>query len=224
MKILLPTNTPLRYEISDWRQLDDCLSNNSKKLHLKTTVFFQQRCLNGLRIRVEHEEFGDLFACVVKAKGDIVSEVGSSNIGDGVIQDFVHEFTPAEILSELEKYGFYITFKQPEHLSGKLLDLLMTINRLGYDKLRIMNVWDSSTGIKQFKWKVTCFNSEKLVDWINPAYSCSIKEYTDAVNDGHAFNVTAILERDKKHYDWTWLWNVVVNIYDVLTENTENLI
>ena len=40
----------------------------------------------------------------MKAKGDIVSEVGSSNVGDGVIQDFVHEFTPAEILSELEKF------------------------------------------------------------------------------------------------------------------------
>lgn len=221
---MLPVNTPLRYQISDWRQLDKCMSNNSKKLHIKTTVFFQQRHLNGLRIRVEHEEFGDLFACVVDAKGDIVSHVGSNELGDGVVQDYVHEFTTAQILSELEKYGFYITFKEPEHLSGKMLDLLMTINRLGYEKLRILDVWDSSTGTKQFKAKVTCFNSEKLVDWINPAYSCSIKEYNDAINSGQAFNVTALLERDKKHYDWTWLWNVVVNIDDVLAENTENLI
>lgn len=221
---MLPINTPLRYQISDWRQLDRCLSNNSKKLHLKTTVFLQQRHLNGLRICVQHEDFGDLFACVVKAKGDIVSKVGSSIIGDGVVQDYVNEFTTAQILAELEKYGFYVTFREPEHLSGKLLDLLMTINRLGYDKLRLMDVWDSSSGTKQFKLKVTCFNSEKLVDWINPAYSCSIKEYTDAINDGQAFNVTAILERDKKHYDWTWLYNIVVNISDVLADNTENLI
>lgn len=218
MNDFLPVGTPLRYKISDWRQLESCLSNNSNKLSISVTTFFNNESLNGLRIKVEHRDFGTLFACVIGAKGRIISDCDHEN------QPFEFEFTPAQICEELYKYGFDIDYNPVKNLPGDVLDLLMTINRLGFDKLRVIGITDanvirSDTKAFQKTYSVVAFNSEHLTEWLNAQYSTNTDLFQKALQSGNALNVTAITNRDKVHYDWTWLWNMVVNIEDVLADN-----
>ena len=119
----------LRYKISSWRQLPDCLSNNSRELRIHITDFFNNEELRGFRISLEHTTLGVLFCCVLQARGSIVTdedEYGAS------------ELTPEEILKELRKYGFEITYEPIKGLSGNLLDYLITLDKLGYDKIRVL--------------------------------------------------------------------------------------
>lgn len=204
---------PLRYRISDWRQLNTCLSNNSRDLRIETTVLLNNRSINGLRISVIHETYGVLFTCVVGAKGSIVSKDDTG---------FVHEFTPAQILAELQKYGFNVVYSPVEHLPGNQLEYLTTINKLGFDKIRILNVYETPLGVKEFKTHVVVFNSKGLDDWMNAGYSPSIKEYQEALTAGRCICIDDI--SDRKNFNWSFLHNSVMNVFDILADNTQNLI
>lgn len=204
---------PLRYRISDWRQLNTCLSNNSRDLRIETTVLLNNKSINGLRICVIHETYGVLFTCVVGAKGAIVSKDDTG---------FVQEFTPAQILAELQKYGFNIIYSPVEHLPGNQLEYLTTINKLGFDKIRILNVYETPLGVKEFKTHVVVFDSKGLDDWMNAGYSPSIKEYQEALTTGKCICIDEI--SDKKNFNWSFLHNSVMNVFDILADNTQNLI
>lgn len=208
-----PIHTPLHYRISDWRQLDKCLSNNSRDLRIETTVMLNNEKLNGLRISVIHSEFGDLFTCVVGAKGRLVTEDSTG---------FIQEFTPAQILAELAKYGFNISYSPVEHLPGNQLEYLTTLNKLGFDKIRILEVYDTFTGVKEFQTHVVVFNSKGLDDWMNAGYSPSIKEYHKATDTGKCICLDDISKT--KNFNWSFLHNTVMNIFDILSDNTQNLI
>lgn len=218
MNEMPPVHMPLRYKISDWRQLNQCKSNNSKHLHVCTTVFFNDERLNGLRIKVDHDTFGTLFACVVQAKGRIISNC------DRNYQSFEFELTPAQICEELRKYGFDIEYNPVEHLPGDIINLLMTVNNLGFDKLRVIGVKDANTIRSDTQrplktYQVVAFNSEHLEDWLDAGYITSAKQFQKAMNNGWCFNVTGNTNTHNKHYNWSWLWNMVVNIDDVIADN-----
>lgn len=208
-----PPCTTLQYRISDWRQLDTCLSNNSRDLRIETTVLLNNKHINGLRISVIHSIFGVLFTCVVGAKGSVVSKDDTG---------FLQEFTPAQILAELKKYGFNVIYSPVEHLLGNQLEYLATINKIGFDKIRILSVYDTPLGVKEFKTHVVVFNSKGLDDWMNAGYSPSIKEYQDALSKGKCMCIDEI--SDKHNFNWSFLHNTVMNVYDILADNTQNLI
>lgn len=208
-----PLCAPLHYRISDWRQLDKCLSNNSRDLRIATTVMLNNDKLNGLRISVIHEDLGNLFTCIVGGKGRLISEDDTG---------FIQEFTPAQILAELSKYGFNISYVPVEHLSGNQLEYLTTINKLGFDKIRILNVYDTPLGVKEFSTHVVVFNSKGLDDWMNAGYSPSIKDYHNAIDWGKCICLDDISKT--KNFNWTFLHNAVMNISDILADNTQNLI
>lgn len=207
---MVSNRTPLRYRISDWGQLDKCLSNNSRHLKIVTTVFLNDDRLNGLRIRVDHEEYGTLFACVLNAKGTMITPS----------EDQLPEFTPAQVLCELKKYGFDIVYNPAKKLPGNQIEFLMTLRNLNFDKIRIMNVWDSRPGVKKFKMHIVVFNAETHIDWLNSGYSPSIQEFTEALNDGSAMNVTKVGDSSNRTYNWTFLYNFVANIDDIIKENS----
>lgn len=199
--------TPLRYNISDWHQLKDVQSNNSRDLSISVSDFIQDNRLSGMRIQVNHKSFGVLFACLVNAQGSIISEFD---------ENIVYELTPKQILLQLEVFGFLVTFDPKKHLSGNQINFLMTIQGLGFDKLRILNVWHFENGIKLFNWYVAAFNIKENPDWINNGYSPSEKEYTTALSNGSAMNISALSK--EKHWDWSWL-DYVANINDILEDN-----
>lgn len=205
-------NQPLSYRISDWRQLDHCQSNLSNCLHIVTSVIIDSPALSGLVIKVIHDKYGELFVYTLDAKGSFINE----NV-DGTY----FQMTPANILAELKKYGFNIQYNPVEHISGNQLQFLMTLENLHYDKIRILNVWSAPLGVKQFKTYVVAFNSQTLGDWLNAGYSPSETEFVNALIAGTACNVSDL--SDSQHYDWSWLYNWVGDISDILAENSGSL-
>lgn len=201
--------TPLRYRISNLRQLTGCLSNNSRELAIHVTEFYNNYPFRGLRISVDHEVLGSLFACVINARGDIVTNYKE--------QAMMHEFTVDEILSEIEKYGFYVTYDPKSNLDGNQIQYLMNINQFGYDKIRVMYVWDAPIGVKETNWYVVAFRSKKHPSWLNNSYSASKSEFNKALLDGSAMNITELCECHK--FRWDWL-DYVANIDDIILDNS----
>lgn len=200
-------NTPLRYNISDWHQLVDVKSNNSQDLYISVSDFVQDKRLYGLRIQVKHKSFGVLFSCIVNAQGSLFSEI-SENI--------IYEFTPEQILLQLEVFGFLVTFNPRQHLPKNQIEFLRKLQGFQFDKIRILNVWHSENGVKCFKWCVVAFNIKENPDWINNGYSPSEKEFKQSLENGSAMNISA-LSKDN-HWNWSWL-NYVANISDILEDN-----
>lgn len=205
----MSSSCPLQYRISDWRQLKDCKSNNSRDLFITTTVFVNEERLNGLRIKVEHPEFGVLFSTIVNPKGTLTSKSE---------EDYMFQMTPGQILEELRKWGFIIEYSPMEQLSGNQIQYLMTLNQLHFDKIRILSVWDAPLGVKENKVKVVAFQSDPLGNWLNAGYSPSKKEFVQALEDGTALNITDVSARSE--YDWSWLYNWVASIPDILEDYT----
>lgn len=207
---MYPYRTPLRYQISNWKQLPNCKSNNSKQLHLHVTDFIQNNDINGVRITLDHDVYGELFSYVVNASGSLVSTFD---------KDIEYELTTDEILTQLAKYGFLITFHSWEDLSGDQVQYLMTLQNLHFDKIRLLSVWDAPNGVKEFKLHVVAFQVEQLPDWLNAGYAPSKTEFLDALNSGYAINISAISET--RNYRWDWLYNWVADIGDVLADNAK---
>lgn len=207
---MYPYRTPLRYQISNWKQLPNCKSNNSKQLHLHVTDFIQNKDITGVRITLEHEIYGELFSYVVNASGSLVSTFD---------KDIKYELTTDDILTQLAKYGFLITFHSWEDLSGDQVQYLMTLQNLHFDKIRLLSVWDAPNGVKEFKLHVVAFQVEQLPDWLNAGYAPSKTEFLDALNSGYAINISAISET--RNYRWDWLYNWVADIGDVLADNAK---
>lgn len=207
---MYPYRTPLRYQISNWKQLPNCKSNNSKQLHLHVTDFIQNNDINGVRITLDHDVYGQLFSYVVNASGSLVSTFD---------KDIKYELTTDDILIQLAKYGFLITFHSWEDLSGDQVQYLMTLQNLHFDKIRLLSVWDAPNGVKEFKLHVVAFQVEQLPDWLNAGYAPSKTEFLDALNSGYAINISAISET--RNYRWGWLYNWVADIGDVLADNAK---
>lgn len=198
----------LRYKISNWRQAVRCQSNNSRDLRIRVTDFLDEDKLQGTRISVEHNEFGCLFCCIVGASGTIVSTL------DGQV-DF--EFKTADILKELAKFGFLISYEPNEHLSGDQVMYLMTLASLNYDKIRLLSVWKVENAQKVFNNYIVAFNIHANEQWLDASYSPSESEFVKALTDGSAINVTAMTKN--LNFKWDWLYNWVADINDIIADN-----
>lgn len=202
----MSSNPALKYRISSWKQLPKCLSNNSKYLHIRVGEY-TANTLSGTRILIEHELLGTLFACLVNAHGELLCKNS---------QDVIFELTPTQILQELEKFGFFVIYNPVSDLSGDQIDFLITINKLKYDKIRILSVWNIEHGAKQLKEYVVAFLAQDNPQWLNASYSPSHSEFVSALSQGTAFNVSSLSECAQ--YNWAWLHNFVANIDDVISD------
>ena len=200
----------LRYNISNWDQLSKCRSNNSADLYITVDHVFNDNRLNGTIIRVTHSDFGVLFVCTVNSSGTILTPDPESGI--------IPEFTTDQILKELNKFGFDVTFNLEAGLSGDQLDYLMTLDALDFDKIRALDVYTyDGIGNREFTQYIVVFNIEKCPKWIDQNYSVSEKDFLSALNDGGAMNLTYVSQT--KHFDWSWL-TYVANIEDIIENNS----
>lgn len=210
----MPNPIPLQYKIDSWRQLPRCLSNNDRNLRIHITDLFNNDYLRGFRITVDHPAMGIVFACVLQARGTLVTPADAYSEGD---------MSPETILAELHKFGFYITFEQRLGLSGEQLEYLKTLNGLGYDKIRIVSAWDpKSQSDDTFVPVVVAFQASPLSEWLYNTYNPSYKEYSDAILSGIAINISAISET--KQYRWDWLKDSVESIDDIIRDNADDMI
>lgn len=201
-------STPLRYNISNWLQLAECKSNNSCDLYItvKQIIDDGSHRLQGINILVNHSQYGTLFACLVNSSGTLLTPDPVSGI--------IKEFTTDEILAELNKFGFDVTFEINQHLSGSQISFLMAVNDLGYDKLRRLLVQDKPDG--KYSEYIVIFNVEKCSDWIANDFTCGKKPFVDALISSGAMNITDL--EQTKGFDWTWL-TYVANIEDIIEDN-----
>lgn len=199
---------PLRYNISNWMQLAECKSNNSTDLYITVRQIIDDGShrLQGINILVNHNQYGTLFACLVNSSGTLLTPDPDSGI--------IKEFSTEEILVELNKFGFDVTFEINQHLSGNQISYLMTINDLGYDKLRRLYVQDKPDG--GYSEYIVVFNVAKCPDWINMDFCCGKKPFVDALMSSGAMNLTDL--EQTKGFDWTWL-TYVANIEDIIEDN-----
>lgn len=196
--------TPLRYNISSWRQLPQCLSNTSRKLSLKITDFFNQANFAGFRISVVHELYGVLFSCCLNTSGPVVDSS-------------VPDMSTSAILEQLAKFGFNVSYNPRQHLSGEQISYLMTLNGLDFDKLRIISVSSYLFGEQKITNYIVAFNVAALPDWVDITYSPSDKEFSAALKAGSVVNLTAVTK--EKNFVWDWL-NYVASIEDILLDQT----
>lgn len=190
----------LRYEISDWHQLSQCKSNTSNALSIQVSDFINDARLSATRISVVHEEFGDLYTVLVNPYGAILHE------------DF--RISTEQILNDLACFGFFVEFSQREHLSGNAIQKLMTLQTLGFDKIRKLVVKDGKLGNKSVY--VVGFMVIHHPDWMQDEYEATASEYFDALQHGSAINLSSLSYL--QNINWGWL-NYVANIQDVLEDN-----
>jgi hypothetical protein len=194
----------LTYSITDWHQLKNVKSNNSRDLSIKVADLLHSNVLTGLRIQVYHTEYGPLYAVVLNAQGTIVTEINDNMVVEPSTED---------ILAELHKWGFEVQFNQQLNLPQGQLDFLAELKDLGYDKLRILNVWTMQNAIKTFTPYIIVFNVAQNPDWINNGYAASEKEFLNSLKNGSAVNISAT----SKANIWSWGWlTFVANIDDIL--------
>ena len=202
-------SAPLRYNISNWLQLAECKSNNSCDLYItvKQIIDDGSHRLQGINILVNHRQYGTLFACLVDSSGTLLSPDPVSGI--------IKEFTTDEILAELNKFGFDVTFEINQHLSGSQISFLMTVNDLGYNKLRKLYVQDKPDG--KYSEYIIVFNVDKCPDaWLDINHLSGKKPFVDALLSSGAMNLTNL--EQTKGFDWTWL-TYIANIEDIIEDN-----
>lgn len=202
---------PLRYNISNWLQLSECKSNNSTDLYITVRQIIDDGShrLSGTSILVQHNQYGVLFACLVNSKGTLLTPDPDSGI--------IKEFSTDEILKELYKFGFDVTFEINQHLSGAQIAYLMTLNDLDYDKIRRLDVYSyNQTGEKLFSEYIVAFNVDKCSEWLNANYVCRKSDFLNKLSEGGAINLTDV--SITKSFDWTWL-TYVANIDDIIEDN-----
>lgn len=205
-------NAPLRYNISNWLQLSECRSNNSVDLYItvKQVIDDGSHRLEGTIILVNHAQYGTLFACLINSKGSLLTPDPESGI--------IREFSTDDILKELNKFGFDVTFEINQHLSGEQISYLITLSGLSYDKIRRLLVFDyDDLGNKVFAEYIVAFNVEHCPDWIDMNYSCKRTEFLGKLNAGVAANLTFMSQT--KLFDWTWL-TYVADIDEIIEDNS----
>lgn len=210
---MFSSTMPLRYKISSWNQLPECLSNNSRDLQLHVSSFKGGPTLEGFRIRVDHKLYGTLFACTIDARGEIITPCEVYGL---------KELTTSQILQQLARFGFFIEYSPNKHLSGPQIDYLMTLRGLGYDKIRLLTVWNRTTGrVDTARTYVVAFQSYPLDSWLSDTYCPSDEEFTKALVCGSACNLTEISKT--RQFKWDWL-NFVANIDDIIADNAYDMI
>lgn len=207
---MLTPKPPLRYQISNLHELPGCLSNNSSHLRISVADIQDDTYITGIRIEVSHTKYGALFTYMVDAIGSIVSEV-----------EYYNPLSISQLLNELARWGFLVTYNPTKRLNSKVVEWLMTVSKMGYDKLRIMQVQDGTdviTGNIIYKNYIVVFNVKDLPDWLGINYACTKSEFDKAITSGHAMNLNIIYEQTN-NLNFSWLVGFVANIDDVLSQN-----
>lgn len=192
----------LQYSITSWRQATKCLSNNNKDLHIKIADVISEPLLSGMRISVESNTFGTLFSTIINATGTMISNPG------------MHEMTTDEILIQLGKYGFDISYDEQAHLPIEQVEYLLTLQGLFYDKIRVLGVRidGSADNAKPY---LVAFKVAAHPMWLDNTRVVTKTEFQNALVDGTAINLTDI--SNTKHFKWDWL-TYVADIEDIIAD------
>lgn len=200
----------LRYKISNWSQITDCLSNNSRNLYLSLNKIIDGNRLKGQLLQVNHASYGTLFAAMIIGSGQLITETDD----EGNIIPFL---TTKEILKQIQKFGFIVEYDVKSNLPSPTIALLSTLYELKYDKITVVQVRIRSTESSSYIWKpqTIVMKSEFNTDIIN--YRCKITEklFKDKLAKNTIMNVS-----NEEGINWDWV-TYTANISDILDENID---
>ena len=196
----------LKYNISDWSQATACLSNNSKDLHIHVSSLFSD-AIEGQLVSVNHPCYGVLFAAMTYGHGTIITDEDEQ----GVAIDWM---TTDEILTQLRKFGFEITYEPQKHLPADQISYLTMLYNLGFQHITTMYVYNSEVTYKY----VVAFNGSDHPEWLTYPVSIPKKVFDKAALDGTVFNVSKLQQTDD--FRWDWL-TYIASIQDILRENPQ---
>lgn len=199
---------PLRYNISSWSQATQCLSNNSRELHITVSSLMGDSA-NGQLIAVKHPAYGILFAAMTYGEGTLITTTDAST------GDILPWMTTDEILAQLKKFGFIITYDVELHLSGDQITYLMTLNNLGFQHITTISVQMTGTKRRNF---VIAFNGDEEPEWLEWPCATTKYEFDKKVSEGKVLNVTYLTAKETE-FKWDWL-NFIGNIPDIIRDNS----
>lgn len=202
--------TILQYQISDWSQLSNCMSNNSPELKIIVCNYVQNDDIEGTKIEVHHPVYGTLLAYTISPKGNLITDITDKDI------DVMHTQT---LLNELRRYGFYVDFVEEENLPEGQINLLKSLKAFNFDKLRICSIHSDYEDFYS-TIRVTAFNIKENPYWINSGYSPSKAEWENALLNGSAFNVSGL--DGAEDYSWDWVYNAIIDIEELLEKYEDN--
>ena len=152
-----------------------------------------------------HDLYGTLFCALVDGLGTVISEQDE----DGKDLPYM---TTAEILVQLEKLGFDISYKEEIHLPSDQLTFLNNLMELGFDTLSRIFVQTE----KMKRNYVVASNSLKRQEYCNFGSIHSKKFFDTSLEEGWAANISKV----GKHLSWDWL-TYTVKIRDLLEANSK---
>ena len=194
----------LRYEISDWSQATQALSNNCKELKIRINKFLHSPDLEGRSISVTHPLYGVLFCAMIEGQGTLISEQ------DECANNLPY-MTTAEILVQLEKLGFDIDYREDIHLDGDQLTFINNLLELGFDTLTKIVIKTEKT----HRTTVIAFNSLQNQKYLTYGIEITKAEFDRSLEEGHVANISRV----GKHLPWDWL-TYTVKIADLLKANS----
>lgn len=194
----------LRYSISDWSQATRCLSNNSKDLRISVTSYVHNTDFEGRIISVVHTKFGTMFATITDGRGYLISASDEDDCDLPLM-------TTDEILIQLEKFGFDISYEEEPNLSGEQLTFLMKLQDLGYDAVTKIRVQYPKTS----RTSTIAYNSSRHVDYLSFNTVVPKSKFDESLEDGSIVNV-AKMDATLK---WDWL-TYTCQIDDILEMNS----
>jgi hypothetical protein len=166
--------------------------------------------LTGVKISVVHAMFGSLFTTIVTPVGTMVWPEKND-------PQTVFTLTTDQILTELYKWGFVVTYQQVQYLPADQLAYLVTLQGLGYDKIRTLTPFHYVLGQPVFTTRIVAFLIAGVTaDWLDNTFSPTDAYYADALSRGKVIDIGAM--SSSHHWDWTWL-TTVANIADIVAQN-----
>lgn len=194
----------LRYSISNWSQATRCLSNNSKDLHISVANYLHNVDFEGQIISVVHIKYGTMFAAITNGRGYLISETDEEG----------HQLpllTTEQVLKQLEKFGFDISYEEEPNLSGEQLSFLTNLYDLGYDAVTRARVKYPKITRNVY----IAYSSAKGVDYLTFDTLVSKADFDKSLEEGA---ITNIAKMDPT-LEWDWL-TYTCQIKDLLDDNS----
>lgn len=155
--------------------------------------------------------YGVLFAAMIEGEGIIITNEEDNDKGD-----LIPFMTTDEILKEIERFGFYVTYNVKSNLPSETVSYLATIDNFDFDKITRVSLQTLDKDGRGFHYAPTVliYDSTKNPDLIGYGMKLSRNKYVDKVTENSIINVTNI------GISWDWV-DSMYNIADILDENLD---
>lgn len=123
--------------------------------------------------------------------------------------------TTDEILKEIERFGFLVTYDEKSNLPNETISFLATLDNLGYDKINIIIVKEILNKSVYWRPYAIAMKSSFNTDLLTYGIKITQPVFFAKLASGSILNIT---NEDPLHWDWL---KYVANISDILDENID---